>query len=1032
MSLFLHRLARARSALAGALFAALCATSATAAFSHFVTRSGDQLFDGPNELRFISTNMPDALQVITNTGFESTSATRLPDAYELRDAVVTVQQLGGQVLRTFSITARNGPSPVHMFDVSTFPVVPNEAALQVLDRLLQLCNEHGVRVYIPLIAYSNANRGDPATYGPGFWNVGSADNLKFKDMVAQLLNRTNTLTGVPYRDDKAILGWQSGNELVIAAHPERRAWLHDLAAYVKSLDANHLFMDGRNRPDDVYNQYDAFFADENIDVVSYHTYVNLPAFNTPASTLQAIRTYTAGLRPLIVSEIAMYTTEAALVTLLNTQIANGTTGSNWWGHRFRNREGGFYRHSDNGSLFEDLNWPGFPDSADYLPEIQKALNLQDILATRAYEIQGLARPPLPVPAAPILLPIADPGHISWEGPTGAQAYDIERAFAPDGPWTTLRSNYPEHLVVADALYCDELAVGGATYFYRVVAKNTSGASAPSNVVGPVAVSTSWLVDDFFDLSRTHAATNVRIKKAYNHYNYSNDLALLVRGNTTSPGGVVYRVDGHIRGLAAYLHQSTVAPTFAGSVDGVNFTPLAATPLPFGSRRLYQVQTPHGSSFRFARINLNTANTNEAIGRVEIEYAQPTDMTRAPRFSVPAGNHPEGITLELSSATPGALIRYTTNGSTPTATTGTLYTGPITLTASTTVTAVASRDDLSDSFLSDATYVIGPAPQTLLLEAEALPLTSSGATTSIESDGPASAGKWSKLNGSGVGQSITYTTPVIPAGSYTLVYRYKTGGPRARHSFELDGQPLGPVIDPYASTSFYLGTDRGTVTFPNAATHTIRLTTTGRNPSSSGYLIGSDAFTFTPLPVVAAPVFNLPEGTYPTPPVITLHSVTAGAALRYTLDGSIPDATSGILYTGPFTLTSSATVRAIAYLPGMTDSPTTVSNYTVVDRASLLTVTRGGYLLNRRTNRITQQVTLTNPLAEPVTGPLYLVLDALSGNTTLLNASGYTGGSPYLTVPLVALAPGASVSLTLEFARPAAGGITATPRTASTL
>ena len=35
----------------------------------------------------------------------------------------------------------------------------------------------------------------------------------FKGIVTFVLNRVNTVTGVRYRDDKAILAWETGNEL---------------------------------------------------------------------------------------------------------------------------------------------------------------------------------------------------------------------------------------------------------------------------------------------------------------------------------------------------------------------------------------------------------------------------------------------------------------------------------------------------------------------------------------------------------------------------------------------------------------------------------------------------------------------------------------------------------------------------------------------------------------------------------------------------------------------------------------------------
>lgn len=93
----------------------------------------------------------------------------------------------------------------------------------------------------------------------------------------------------------------------------------------------------------------------------------------------------------------------------------------------------------------------------------------------------------------------------------------------------------------------------------------------------------------------------------------------------------------------------------------------------------------------------------------------------------------------------------------------------------------------------------------------------------------------------------------------------------------------------------------------------------------------------------------------------------------------------------------------------------------------LTTTPGGYVLNRRTSQVTQTVTVTNTSSHPVTGPVYLALDSLSGNTTLTNAAGSVAGSPYVVVTTTEIAPNASVNVMLQFASPSSGGVTYTPR-----
>ena len=60
---------------------------------------------------------------------------------------------------------------------------------------------------------------------------------------------------------------------------------------------------------------------------------------------------------------------------------------------------------------------------------------------------------------------------------------------------------------------------------------------------------------------------------------------------------------------------------------------------------------------------------------------------------------------MGTATPGASIRYTTNGSTPSETVGTLYSAPITVSATTTIKAIAYESGMPDSAVSTATFTI---------------------------------------------------------------------------------------------------------------------------------------------------------------------------------------------------------------------------------------------------------------------------------------------------------------------------------------
>jgi hypothetical protein len=79
--------------------------------------------------------------------------------------------------------------------------------------------------------------------------------------------------------------------------------------------------------------------------------------------------------------------------------------------------------------------------------------------------------------------------------------------------------------------------------------------------------------------------------------------------------------------------------------------------------------------------------------------------------------------------------------------------------------------------------------------------------------------------------------------------------------------------------------------------------------------------------VQAPVFSPSGGTFTSAQQVAMSSATTGAEIRYTLNGADPTASS-TLYTGPVTITSSATVKAAAFKAGMLPSSTTTANFTI--------------------------------------------------------------------------------------------------------
>ncbi|MDQ1729713.1 MAG: mannan endo,4-beta-mannosidase [Pyrinomonadaceae bacterium] len=68
----------------------------------------------------------------------------------------------------------------------------------------------------------------------------------YREHLEKIATRRNTVTGILYRDDPNIFGWELMNEAqaVTSRWAERRAWLAEMSSYLKSLDPNHIIAPG--------------------------------------------------------------------------------------------------------------------------------------------------------------------------------------------------------------------------------------------------------------------------------------------------------------------------------------------------------------------------------------------------------------------------------------------------------------------------------------------------------------------------------------------------------------------------------------------------------------------------------------------------------------------------------------------------------------------------------------------------------------------------------------------------------------------
>lgn len=84
----------------------------------------------------------------------------------------------------------------------------------------------------------------------------------------------------------------------------------------------------------------------------------------------------------------------------------------------------------------------------------------------------------------------------------------------------------------------------------------------------------------------------------------------------------------------------------------------------------------------------------------------------------------------------------------------------------------------------------------------------------------------------------------------------------------------------------------------------------------------------PASTVAAPAFSPVEGVYADVQSVSISTSTEGAEIRYTTDGTVPTAASGLVYSGPVQVSATTTLRAIAAKTGWVDSPVVSATFTI--------------------------------------------------------------------------------------------------------
>jgi uncharacterized protein YjdB len=259
----------------------------------------------------------------------------------------------------------------------------------------------------------------------------------------------------------------------------------------------------------------------------------------------------------------------------------------------------------------------------------------------------------------------------------------------------------------------------------------------------------------------------------------------------------------------------------------------------------------------------------------------------PVFSPAGGSFTAAQAVTLSSATPGAVIHFTTDGSTP-GTGSSVYSGPITVSASETLQAVAVASGYSTSGTSLAAFTISVPPAKTPVTSPAP--TATPAPTFSPGGGTYTSAKIVRIIAAGRGEIIHYTTDGSTPTVNSPVY-------------------FGAVIVASSETLRAAAISSGhAISQPASATYTIDL------------------------PKVATPTFRPAPGVFARPQTVSISVAESRATIHYTTNGSTPT-TSSPIYMGPIRITATETLKAIAVLNAYEPSSQATATYNIGPLAS---------------------------------------------------------------------------------------------------
>ncbi len=447
--------------------------SVRAANGGFVTRNGYQLLLNGNTFRFAGADLEN-LSVQYGAAQYSTD-------FQVDDTFATMNEMGESAARAYGLMLSVGCPRCVRPTLNSF----NEDALKRIDYALMSADQHNIRLVVPLVeGIPNGNwTGDVGTYTSWRGLSNNADFYTnatvisdFEYTISTLLNRVNTYTGIAYKNDPAILTWEVVNE----GDNRPDSWLQTIANYIKSIDSNHLVMDGlfTATPDNTA------YGLANVDIYTRHYYPLSSVSSDNTAPADAARSHN---KAFIAGEFGWESGDISASTLSSSLAAfeadPAVSGDLYWELDPHDDDYGFRRvmsgFGEDTNLHYELFYPG--NDSDTRTRAQT-------LRTHAYHMAGQSTVPAHmIPEAPIVTSV-NGSAVYWRGVAAADTYSVERATTGNnGPWTVVCNRCATDFSTP---WSDPSQPSGSLW-YRVRAYNldgTAGSYSPVYQVGASLIS----------------------------------------------------------------------------------------------------------------------------------------------------------------------------------------------------------------------------------------------------------------------------------------------------------------------------------------------------------------------------------------------------------------------------------------------------------------------------------------------------------------------------------------------------------------